>query len=81
MIALDIEVTDELEREGTARDLVRLVQQARRDADLDVSDRIALSITGGQRVDRCGRRRTGDGDGRDAVARRSRRRRSTVTSP
>ena len=46
VIALDIDVTDELEREGTARDLVRLVQQARRDADLQVSDRVALSIAG-----------------------------------
>jgi isoleucyl-tRNA synthetase len=45
VIALDIEVTDELEIEGRARDLVRLVQQARRDADLDVSDRIELSVT------------------------------------
>jgi isoleucyl-tRNA synthetase len=44
VIALDVEVTDELEREGRARDLVRLVQQARRDADLDVSDRIALTV-------------------------------------
>ena len=34
-----------LEVEGRARDLVRLVQQARRDADLDVSDRIELTIT------------------------------------
>ena len=44
VIALDIEVTDELEIEGRARDLVRLVQQARRDADLDVSDRIVLTV-------------------------------------
>ena len=44
MIVLDIEVTDELEIEGRARDLVRLVQQARRDADLRVSDRIDLTI-------------------------------------
>ena len=34
----------ELEAEGLARDLVRLVQQARRDAGLDVSDRIDLAI-------------------------------------
>ena len=47
VVALDIEVTDELEREGRARDLVRLVQQARRDAGLDVSDRIALSVRAG----------------------------------
>ncbi len=45
VVALDIEVTEELEVEGRARDLVRLVQQARRDAGLDVSDRIALHIT------------------------------------
>ncbi len=44
VIALDIDVTDELEVEGRARDLVRLVQQARRDAGLDVSDRISLTI-------------------------------------
>jgi isoleucyl-tRNA synthetase len=48
VIALDIDVTDELEVEGRARDLVRLVQQARRDADLDVSDRIELTIEADQ---------------------------------
>jgi isoleucyl-tRNA synthetase len=37
-------VTPELEAEGTARDLVRLVQQARRDAGLAVSDRISLTL-------------------------------------
>jgi isoleucyl-tRNA synthetase len=41
---LDIELTPELEAEGTARDLVRLVQQARRDAGLAVSDRIELRL-------------------------------------
>ncbi|MGB0114611.1 MAG: isoleucine--tRNA ligase [Ilumatobacteraceae bacterium] len=46
VVALDIDVTEELEIEGRARDMVRLVQQARRDAGLDVSDRITLSITG-----------------------------------
>jgi isoleucyl-tRNA synthetase len=45
VVALDVEVTDDLEREGRARDLVRLVQQARRDAGLDVSDRIVLTVT------------------------------------
>jgi isoleucyl-tRNA synthetase len=43
-IALDTELTPELEAEGTARDVVRVVQQARREAGLEVSDRIALSI-------------------------------------
>jgi isoleucyl-tRNA synthetase len=44
VIALDIDVTPELEVEGRARDLIRLIQQARRAADLDVSDRIGLSV-------------------------------------
>ena len=50
VIALDIEVTDELEVEGRARDLIRLVQQARREADLHVSDRIALTVQGAPEV-------------------------------
>ncbi len=37
-------VTPELAAEGTARDVVRIVQQARRDAGLAVSDRIKLTI-------------------------------------
>jgi isoleucyl-tRNA synthetase len=44
-VVLDTAVTDELEAEGVARDLVRAVQQARRDAGLDVSDRITLTIS------------------------------------
>ncbi|AKT51535.1 isoleucine--tRNA ligase [Arsenicicoccus sp. oral taxon 190] len=49
-VVLDTEVTPELAREGVARDLVRAVQQARRDAGLDISDRISLTITGAQEV-------------------------------
>jgi isoleucyl-tRNA synthetase len=44
LIALDLRVTPELAAEGTARDVVRVVQQARRDAGLAVSDRIQLTI-------------------------------------
>ncbi|HET9082664.1 MAG TPA: isoleucine--tRNA ligase [Trebonia sp.] len=44
LIALDTAVTAELTAEGTARDVVRVVQQARRDAVLDVSDRITLVV-------------------------------------
>jgi isoleucyl-tRNA synthetase len=44
LLALDLQVTPELAAEGTARDVVRIVQQARRDAGLDVSDRIHLTL-------------------------------------
>jgi isoleucyl-tRNA synthetase len=44
VVALDIDVTPALAAEGTARDLIRLVQQARKDRDLQVSDRIALRL-------------------------------------
>jgi isoleucyl-tRNA synthetase len=45
-VVLDTALTPELEAEGVARDLVRAVQQARREAGLDVSDRITLSVGG-----------------------------------
>ncbi len=45
-IVLDTEVTPELAAEGLARDVVRAVQQARRAAGLEVSDRITLAIAG-----------------------------------
>jgi isoleucyl-tRNA synthetase len=44
VVVLDLTVSPELEAEGLARDLVRLIQQARRDAALAVSDRIRLTI-------------------------------------
>jgi isoleucyl-tRNA synthetase len=44
LVVLDLTVTDDLAREGVARDVIRLVQQARRDAGLHVSDRIRLTL-------------------------------------
>ncbi|MGA8247114.1 MAG: isoleucine--tRNA ligase [Nocardioides sp.] len=44
-VVLDTSVTPELEAEGVARDLVRAVQQARREAGLDVSDRIVVDVS------------------------------------
>jgi isoleucyl-tRNA synthetase len=44
LIQLDIEVTSDLQKEGIARDIVRIIQQNRKDANLNVSDRINLKI-------------------------------------
>ena len=44
VVVLDTEVTPELAAEGLARDVVRVVQMARREADLAVSDRISLVV-------------------------------------
>jgi isoleucyl-tRNA synthetase len=45
-VILDGHLTPELEAEGVARDLIRTVQQARKDAGFEVSDRIKLTVTG-----------------------------------
>ena len=44
VVVLDTELTPELESEGLARDVVRLVQNARKDDDLVVTDRIELTV-------------------------------------
>jgi isoleucyl-tRNA synthetase len=41
-VALDVTITPELRREGLAREVVRLIQEARKNDGLDVTDRISL---------------------------------------
>ncbi len=45
-VALQLELDDELRREGLAREIVHAVQIARKDAGLDITDRIALALGG-----------------------------------
>ena len=45
LVKLDLGITKELEEEGIARDLVRFIQQTRKEAGFEVSDRIKLNIT------------------------------------
>ena len=44
IVVLDLDLTPELISEGMARDIVRIVQQARKDSGLDVADRIRLHL-------------------------------------
>jgi isoleucyl-tRNA synthetase len=45
-VALQLELDDELRREGLAREIVHAVQIARKDASLEITDRIALTLAG-----------------------------------
>ncbi|HLF12399.1 MAG TPA: isoleucine--tRNA ligase, partial [Gammaproteobacteria bacterium] len=50
LVGLDTSLNDELRREGLARELVRAVQDARKQAGLEVSDRILLMVEGDELV-------------------------------
>ncbi len=45
-VALELEINDELRVEGWAREIVHAVQAARREAGLEITDRIALTLAG-----------------------------------
>jgi isoleucyl-tRNA synthetase len=45
-VALQLELDDDLRREGLAREIVHAVQNARKAAGLEITDRIALTLTG-----------------------------------
>ena len=44
MVSLDVRLTDALKQEGMAREVVRHVQNARKDACLEMEDRIVLYL-------------------------------------
>jgi len=46
-VELDTEITPELKAEGLAREVVRLIQSERKNADFNIEDRIEVSVTTG----------------------------------
>jgi len=46
VVSLNIDIDDELRVEGVARDILRAVQNKRKDENLDISDKIIINITG-----------------------------------
>jgi isoleucyl-tRNA synthetase len=49
-VALQLELDDELRREGLAREIVHAVQNARKEAGLEITDRIELSLGGDEEL-------------------------------
>ncbi len=49
-VGLDTEVTEELSKEGDVRDLVRGVQNLRKESGFSVTDRIRLNLAGSERM-------------------------------
>jgi len=43
-VALDVTITDDLRKEGIARELVNRIQNARKDTGLEVTDKIKLTV-------------------------------------
>ncbi|ASQ89972.1 isoleucine--tRNA ligase [Prosthecochloris sp. GSB1] len=50
MVALDTEITPELEMLGMARELVSRIQALRKESGLEITDRIVLTVAGGESV-------------------------------
>src|SRR5687767_7619870 len=55
-VALNLELDDELRREGLAREVVHAVQAARKNAGLEVDDRILLGLAGDEELREAARR-------------------------
>ena len=52
LVGLDTNLTPELIDEGLAREIVRSIQEARKNAGLEVSDRIRLHVSGSADINR-----------------------------
>ena len=50
-VALDVEVTDDLRREGIAREIVKKIQAVRKDSGFDITDRIAVVLSSNESSD------------------------------
>ena len=66
VVVLDTTVDPELEREGVARDFIRLVQVARKEAGFNISDRIHIELKASPTVNAAISGARGDGARRDA---------------
>jgi isoleucyl-tRNA synthetase len=49
-VALEVELTDELRQEGMAREVINRVQNLRKDGELEITDRIHITVTPNEEV-------------------------------
>ena len=50
-VALDVTITEQLRREGIARDIINRLQNIRKERDFDITDRINLVFAPGEEID------------------------------
>lgn len=50
-VALEVELTDELKREGMARELINRIQNLRKEAGLEITDRIVVAVAPNKETD------------------------------
>jgi len=50
-VALEVELTDELRREGMARELINRIQNLRKESGLEITDRIVVSVAPQQQIE------------------------------
>jgi isoleucyl-tRNA synthetase len=51
-VALDITVTDELRNEGFARELIKRIQNLRKESGFEITDRISIQLEHNEHIDR-----------------------------
>ena len=50
-VALDVEITEELRKEGDARELINRVQNLRKEAGLEITDRISVTVEPNEKIE------------------------------
>ena len=50
-VALEVELTDELRKEGMARELINRIQNLRKDSGLEITDRINVNLSSNEQTD------------------------------
>jgi isoleucyl-tRNA synthetase len=49
-VALELAIDDDLRREGLAREVIHAIQAARKAADLEITDRVRLTLDGAEEL-------------------------------